>query len=139
MKMLIALFTVLTLNISYAEQGDLALSFTPTSSSSENKSTQSIGLYLANECYEDVYVVTRTRNYNGYWETKGYFRISPGYRVYDTTMSRNYFYLHARTYDGHIRWDGPYNIPFNGYNLKARLIELPGGANGNWTIRLICY
>lgn len=136
MKFLIAIFTVLTLSFASAEEGKQTSSFSP--SPSQDKSVSSIGLYLRNGCWQDVYVITRTLDYNGVLQSRGYYRIYPGETIYNATMSINVYYLHATTYDGSIRWEGPHYIELEGRYFRARLVELPGSASGDWTTTLTC-
>ena len=134
MKLLIALFSVLTLNMAHAEMGSIESYGSP----SLDKDGNVVHLYLQNNCYQEVFIATRGQNPNGVWETKGYMRVFPGQVLSAGDMTNNIFYLNAFTADRHVRWEGVHKFEINGRNVPALLVELPKDFNGNWTTVLYC-
>lgn len=134
MKLLIALFSVLTLNMAHAEMG----SFESYGSPSLDKDGNVVHLYLQNNCYQDVFIATRGQNPNGVWETKGYMRVFPGQVLSAGDMTNNIFYLNAFTANGNVRWEGVHKFEINGRSVSAILVKLPKDFNGNWTTVLYC-
>lgn len=137
MKFLIALFSVLTLNVAQAEMGTLESYFSP--SLTESGHPKVVHLYLQNNCNQDVLVAIRSETPYHVWETKGYMRIYPGQVIPATDMINDVYYLNAFTADRRIRWEGPHWFEVNGRNVKAALVELPRDYGGTWTTVLYCY
>lgn len=136
MKFLIALFSVLTLNIAHADQGTVESYFAP--SSDKDGDQKIVHLYLQNNCYQEVLVATRSENPNGVWETKGYIRLFPGQVYPHGDMVNNVYYLNAFTADYRVRWEGKHKFEVHGREVRALLVELPKDYGGNWTTVLYC-
>jgi len=137
MKFLIALFSVLTLNIAHAEMGTLESYFSP--SLQDNEHPKIVHLWLQNNCNQEVFVAIRSETPYHVWETKGYMRIYPGQVIRGTDMINDIYYLNAFTADRRIRWEGPHTFEIHGRNVRAALVELPRDYGGNWTTVLYCY
>lgn len=137
MKFLIALFSVLTLNIAHAEIGTLESFYSPSLDGNEHQKI--VHLWLQNNCNQDVLVATRSETPYHVWETKGYMRIYPGQVIRVGDMINDIYYLNAFTADRRIRWEGPHFFEINGKNVRAALVELPREYGGNWTTVLHCY
>ncbi len=134
MKLLIALFSVLALNIAHADQGTIESYFTP----SNDKEGNVVHLYLQNNCYQEVMIATRSQNPNGVWETKGYMRLFPGQVLGAGDMTNSIYYLNAFTVDHSVRWEGKHKFEVHGRTVQALLVELPKDYGGNWTTVLYC-
>ncbi|MBC7712720.1 MAG: DUF1036 domain-containing protein [Rhizobacter sp.] len=137
MKTLIALFSVLTLNVAHAEMGTIESFFTPSNDKHEHD--QIVHLYLQNNCNQEVYIATRSQNPNEVWETKGYMRVFPGQVIPAGDMINNIYYLNAFTGDHRVNWEGEHSFEIRGRNVRALLVELPKDYGGNWTTVLYCY
>lgn len=135
MKFLIALFSVLTLNIAHAEMGTLESFFSPSADKDHNKV---VNLWLQNNCNQEVFVATRSQNPNQVWETKGYIRIWPGQVVQAGSMINDIYYLNAYSADRRVNWEGPHTFEIHGRTVRAALVELPKDYGGNWTTVLYC-
>jgi len=136
MKFLIALFSVLALNVAHAEVGTLESFFSP---SAEKDHSKIVNLWLQNNCNQEVYVATRSQNPNHVWETRGYHKIYPGQIIPAGDILNNVYYLNAFSGDRRIRWEGPHIIEVHGRNVRAALVELPKDYGGTWTTVLYCY
>ena len=134
MKFLIALFSVLSLNLAYAEMGTIESYFSP----SIDKHDKVVNLYLQNNCYQEVLVATRSQSPNQVWESKGYMRIFPGQVIHHGEIINNLYYLNAFTVDRNVRWEGPHKFEIHGQSVQALLVELPKDYAGNWTTVLFC-
>ena len=75
MKFLIAILSVITLNIAQANVGTLESFFTP---SLEKNDQKVVHLWMQNNCNQTVYVATKSESPQRIWETKGFMRIYPG-------------------------------------------------------------
>lgn len=137
MKFLIALFSVLTLNIAQAQMGTLESFHTP--STDKDHHPKIVRLWLQNNCYQDVYVATRSENPNRVWESKGYYRIYPGQVIFAGDMINDVYYLNAFSADRRIRWEGPHFFEIHNRTVRAALVELPRDYGGNWTTVLYCH
>lgn len=134
MKLLAAIFTLFTINVALAETGTVESYLSPA----ENKDAKVVHVYLQNNCYQDVFIATRSQNPNGVWETKGYMRLFPGQVAYGMDTLNNMYYLNAFTGDGRIRWEGEHRFDIHGRTVRALLIEVPKDYAGNWTTVLFC-
>lgn len=138
MKFLIALFSVLALNVAHAEMGTLESFFSP-SLEKDHDHQKIVHLYLQNNCNQEIYVATRSQNPNKVWETRGYHRIYPGQVIPAGSMINDIYYLNAFTGDRRVRWEGPHQFEIHGKTVRAALVELPRDYGGNWTTVLYCY
>jgi uncharacterized membrane protein len=136
MKFLIALFSVLALNVAQAEVGRIESFFSPSLDKDYDKV---VHLYLQNDCNQEIYVATRGQNPNQVWESKGYYRIYPGQVVSAGDMINDIYYLNAFSGDRRVRWEGPHHFEIHGKTVRAALVELPKDYGGNWTTVLFCY
>lgn len=134
MKLLAALFTLLSINLAQAETGTIESYLT----SSDKNHPQVVHLYLQNSCYQDVFIATRAQNPNGVWETKGYMRLFPGQIIANGDITNNLYYLNAFSGDGRIKWEGEHRFDVHGTIVKALLVQLPKDYYGNWTTVLYC-
>lgn len=134
MKLLTILMTFFTLSTALAENGTIESYF----SAAADKSSNVVHVYLQNNCYQDVFIATRSQNPNGAWETKGYMRLFPGQVAYGMDTLNNMYYLNAFTGDGRIRWEGEHRFDIHGRSVRALLIEVPKDYAGNWTTILFC-
>ncbi|MBC7429723.1 MAG: DUF1036 domain-containing protein [Bacteriovorax sp.] len=135
MKILIALFSVLTMNIAHAEIGTIESYNSP----SVDEDEKIVHLYLQNNCNQEVFIATRSQNPNQVWETKGYMRVYPGQVIPAGDMINNIYYLNAFTGDHRVNWEGEHNFEIRGRTVRALLVELPKDYGGNWTTVLYCY
>lgn len=138
MKFLIALFSVLALNVAQAEMGTLESFFSP-SLDKDHDHDKIVHLYLQNNCNQEIYVATRSQNPNKVWETRGYHRIYPGQVIPAGDMINDIYYLNAFSGDRRVRWEGPHKFEIHGRTVRAALVELPRDYGGNWTTVLYCY
>lgn len=138
MKFLIALFSVLALNVAQAEMGGIESFFSP-SMDKDHDHDKIVHLYLQNNCNQEIYVATRSQNPNKVWETRGYYRIYPGQVVPAGDMINDIYYLNAFSGDRRVRWEGPHYFEIHGKTVRAALVELPRDYGGNWTTVLYCY
>lgn len=136
MKFVIALFSVLTLNIAQAEMGTLASFATPPV---DKHDKNIIHLWLQNNCNQEVYVAIKSENPFRIWESKGYMRIYPGQIIPAVDMINNVYFLNAFTGDRRVRWEGPHSFEIHGRYVPATLVNLPADYGGNWTTVLYCY
>jgi uncharacterized membrane protein len=136
MKFLIALFSVLALNVAQAEMGRIESFFSPSLDEDHDKV---VHLYLQNNCNQEIYVATRGQNPNQVWESKGHYRIYPGQVVPAGDMINDIYYLNAFSGDRRVRWEGPHHFEIHGKTVRAALVELPKDYGGNWTTVLYCY
>lgn len=137
MKLLIALFSVLTLNLAHAEMGGIE-SFASPSFDKDHDHEQVVHLWLQNNCNQEIYVATRYQNPNEVWESKGYYRIYPGQVIPAGDMMNDIYYLNAFSGDRRIRWEGPHYFEIHNKTVRAALVELPRDYRGNWTTVLYC-
>ena len=136
MKILIALITVLTMNIAQAEMGTTESIFSPTVDKHDDEKI--VHVYLQNNCYQEIYIATRSQNPNGVWETKGYTRVFPGQIVSNGDMIDDIYYLNAFTADRRVTWEGEHKFEIHGNTVRALLVELPHNYGGDWTTVLYC-
>jgi hypothetical protein len=137
MKILIVFLSIFFLNIANAEVGTIESYYSP-SLNHDDDDQKIVHIFLQNNCYQEVFVATRSENPNGVWETKGYTRLFPGQIVFNGDMINSIYYLNAFTADYSVRWEGEHRFEIQGRTVKALLVELPKDYSGNWTTVLYC-
>jgi hypothetical protein len=135
MKFLIALSMLLTLSLAQAQT--IESHFSP-SLEKGRPGQQTTRLFMQNNCYRDVYVAIQHMNVYDQLESRGFWRISPGQVIYLNTIKDRNYLLHGITSDGNISWRGPYNLPLDGRNYPAMLVQLSPERGGDWTTVLYC-
>lgn len=135
MKILIAIFSIISINLAYAETGMIESFY----SNSNDLDQKIVHLYLQNNCNQEVFIATRSQNPNQVWESKGYMRVFPGQVIPAGDLINNIYYLNAFTGDHRINWEGRHTFEIQGRFVRALLVELPKNYGGNWTTVLYCY
>lgn len=102
-------------------------------------SPQHIGLYVQNNCYQDIALLIKYQGLDTTWYSKGFFQIPQGRVVHVANMRQEFYYLFAFTEDRTRVWRGPHEIELNNINYPATIVFLPKHFKGNWTTVLYCY
>lgn len=98
-----------------------------------------IGLYIQNNCYDDIGLALRYSDLNGQWINRGFYTVPRGRVIHIANMNREFYYLYAFTADHSRVWQGVHDVELNGILFPAVLVTLPNYYRGNWTTVLYCY
>jgi hypothetical protein len=126
----------------YSRYMNLTVSNSSSSGSSSSSSSSSTydhyKLKFKNKCHEAVRTFIRFKNYDGDWESKGWWTIQPNETVYVEDTKNGIFYYYAESKTSTKKWSGKDNYKtFGGkkYGLKKKESSRNYGV---WTTNLTC-
>lgn len=95
-------------------------------------------LKFKNSCSKEIQTFIRFKNYEGVWQTKGWWVLKPGETAYVEDTKNRVFYFYAEATDGSTKWKGNDNTKeFGGKTYGLREIKTTKDS-GEWTTNLTC-